>query len=107
MLTRRTALALLLPAATRGKLGRFFGDTRGTAVLLDLRSRRVLAVHRAEVAEQWLAPPGSTLKPLSLWALLELGKLRSTDAYLCPRKLSIRGDAIRIGNVPGHSYRSS
>jgi len=91
MLTRRAALALLVPPVARGALDRYFGETRGTAVLLDLRSRRVVGVHRAEVAEQWLVPPGSTLKPLSLWALLDSGKLRASDVYTCPRKLTIQG----------------
>jgi len=69
-------------------------------VLLDLRSRRVVGVHRAEVAEQWLVPPGSTLKPLSLWALLDSGKLRPTESYLCPHKLSIQGRRLDCSHPP-------
>jgi cell division protein FtsI/penicillin-binding protein 2 len=66
-----------------------FGDGHGTAVLCDLKTRRVTAIHRPDLAGRWLIPPGSTLKPFSLWALIANGKLRPEEEYRCPRKLTI------------------
>jgi cell division protein FtsI/penicillin-binding protein 2 len=43
------------------------------------------------LARRWLARPGSTIKPFSLLALLEAGKLNESDAYVCPRKLTVAG----------------
>src|SRR5437879_8747017 len=80
-LTRRSAIRVLLGAAS----------PHFSAVLLDLRSRRVLHADRADLAAQWLIPPGSTLKPLTLTALLESGKLRAEEKFPCPGKLIIDG----------------
>jgi hypothetical protein len=56
----------------------------GTAALLDLKRRRVLSIQNADVAGRLLCPPGSTLKPLSLLALMDAGKLRAEDEFVCP-----------------------
>ena len=69
----------------------FFESRQGAAVLLDVRSRRVIGVHAAAVAGRFLAPPGSTLKPFVLAALLRSGKLAVTESLLCPGKLTIAG----------------
>jgi len=89
-LTRRSAIGVFLGAAS----------TRFTAVLLDLRNRQVLEVHRADLATQWLIPPGSTLKPLSLTALLESGKLRADEKFPCPGKLIIGGRSFSCTHPP-------
>jgi len=81
-------------------LDRFFADARGTAVLLDLRTHKVLAVHEAELARRWLIPPGSTLKPFSLMALLESGKLRADDQYPCPIKLMLARRSFACSHPP-------
>lgn len=73
---------------------------RYTAVLYDLRTRRVLDVHRPEFSAHWLIPPGSTLKPLSLAALLESGKLRAGEKFLCPRKLIVGGRSFSCTHPP-------
>ena len=80
-ITRRSAIGALLTAAS----------SRFCAVLLDLRTRKVLQVERPDLASQWVIPPGSTLKPLTLTALLETGKLRADEKFSCPGKLIIRG----------------
>lgn len=86
ILTRRSAIGALLGAPSLGT-----APSRAVAVLLDLRTRRVIEAQRADLAARWLIAPGSTLKPLSLAALLESGKLRGDERFLCPRKLVIRG----------------
>ena len=89
-LTRRSAIGVLLGAAS----------TRFSAVLLDLRNRQVLEVHRADLAARWVIPPGSTLKPLSLTALLESGKLRAAEKFPCPGRLIIGGRSYSCTHPP-------
>jgi cell division protein FtsI/penicillin-binding protein 2 len=63
----------------------------GTALLLSIRDRRLRWINGEQQAGQWLAPPGSTMKPLSVLALIELGRLRPGDAYVCPGRLVLNG----------------
>src|SRR3954464_9866202 len=49
---------------------------RGTAVLLDLRSNKIIAAHDLSIATQRLATPGSTVKSFVLLKLLETGKAK-------------------------------
>lgn len=92
---RRQAISVLLGALTRvdakasGSLDRFLGSTRGAAVLVDVRSRRLIAVGGADIAARSLMPPGSTLKPMVLAALLRSGKLSADASFPCPRRLRI------------------
>ena len=59
------------------------------SVVLDFASRRVL---RSEGPVQTvLLPPGSTLKPFVLSALLDSGKLTVSEAIPCPLRLIIAG----------------
>jgi penicillin-binding protein 2 len=94
---RRHAISVLLGALTRidakasGSLDRFLGSARGAAVLVDIHSRGLIAVGGADIAGRSLMPPGSTLKPLVVAALLRSGKLRADASFPCPRRL-------RIGN---------
>ena len=90
-------ISVLLGALTRadakapGSLDPFLGSTRGAAVLVDVRSRRLIAVGGPGIAARSLMPPGSTLKPLVVAALLRSGKLSADASFPCPRRL-------RIGN---------
>jgi cell division protein FtsI/penicillin-binding protein 2 len=52
---------------------------------------RILAWYRLDVAERRLVYPGSAIKPFTLMALLESGKLNSHTALVCRRPLSIAG----------------
>ena len=69
----------------------FFESREGAGVLLDVRSRRTIAMRAAAVADGFLAPPGSTVKPFVLAALLRDGKLSATEAWPCPGRLTIGG----------------
>jgi penicillin-binding protein 2 len=93
---RRELLATLAACAVgraRGSAGLepFFESREGAGVLLDVRSRRTIAMRAAAVADGFLAPPGSTLKPFVLAALLRGGKLSATEAWPCPGRLTIAG----------------
>src|ERR1039458_4403226 len=96
---RRELLAMLSAYAARAvgrarntaSLEPFFESREGAAILLDVRSRRPIAIHAAAVAGRFLAPPGSTLKPFVLAALLRSGKLTATESLPCPGRLTIAG----------------
>jgi len=92
---RRTAIAVLLAGVER-----FFDKTSGTAVLLDVRTRRTLAVHNAAAAERELAQPGSAIKPLVLDALLRTRKLRADETFPCPGALTIAGRQLTCSHPP-------
>lgn len=66
-------------------------DRAGTALLLAVDSGQLLAVSNTKVAAQTLAAPGSAVKPFTLMALLESGKLAVNDRLQCPRRLEIAG----------------
>jgi cell division protein FtsI/penicillin-binding protein 2 len=103
---RRTAVAALLGAgahgiARGGAAGpKLLGAARGAALLLEFRTRRLIAVEGSDFARQGLVPPGSTLKPFSLHALLEAGKIGAGEQFPCPVKLSIAGRSFACSHPP-------
>jgi cell division protein FtsI/penicillin-binding protein 2 len=70
-----------VPRILRGRVG--------TAVVADVASGRVIAAYHPTVAARRLARPGSAFKPFTLLALLQSGKLRSTDSLVCRRSFRI------------------
>jgi penicillin-binding protein A len=92
---RRTALELLtgliLRAGTARSLDRFLPPSSGSALLVDARTRQLIAASGPEIAGRSVLPPGSTLKPFVLAALLNSGRLREGASYLCPGRLRIGG----------------
>jgi cell division protein FtsI/penicillin-binding protein 2 len=104
IMTRRTALAAMLgaaaaPAATTPlSIDAVMQGASGAALLLDIRTRQLLAVHNAAVAGNVVAPPGSTLKPFALAALLKLGKLSAAERYVCPGKLQVGGRSLNCSH---------
>ena len=75
----------------RGTIAQTMAGHRGTAVALDVHSGRVLAVYHANVAAQRVARPGSSIKPFTLLALLQAGKVDAHTALACKRPLTIAG----------------
>lgn len=86
-------------ASTKGIDG-FFDGVHGTAVLVDRKTRRLIAAHAPELAGGSAAPPGSTLKPLVLNALLERGQLRAGDGFPCPGDLRLQGRSFACSHPP-------
>ena len=100
---RRTAIPVLFAGwtwAARRDLSRFFDDGRGAGLLLDIPARRVLGVHRPEAAAAELLPPGSTLKPLVLAALLRRKRISAAESFTCTGKLSIGGRQLNCSHPP-------
>ena len=90
---RREALLWMAGAACAVR-----GDgEEGTAVLVSVPRRKVLAV-RGAAAGGVLLPPGSTLKPLVLSSLLRLGKLTDRETFACPGTLTIAGRQLNCSH---------
>src|SRR5271165_6121773 len=67
---------------------------RGTAVVVDVRTGRVLAAYHATVAARRVVHPGSSIKPFTLLALLEAGKVDANTALVCKRHLAVGGHRL-------------
>ena len=61
----------------------------GTAVVIHVVSGKTLAAYHPETAARRVAPPGSAIKPFTLLALLESGKVNSQTALVCKRPLTV------------------
>lgn len=85
---RRDAVALLLGACARAA-----GDLApgAAALLVDIPTRRLLTVHDEASASRIVVPPGSTVKPIVLAALLRSGKLKPGETFPCPGDMRIDG----------------
>jgi cell division protein FtsI/penicillin-binding protein 2 len=73
-------------------------DADGAAVLVEVAQRRLLAVRNGEAAGRLPMPPGSTLKPLVLGALMKLGKLTAAETFACPLTLTIAGRQLNCSH---------
>ena len=103
LLSRRKLLAMLAAAhAVRSgtNLDACMGGASGSALLVDLATRRTIAAHRPEVAAAELNPPGSTIKPLALAALTAAGKLGVNEGFPCPGRLTIAGQPLPCSHPP-------
>jgi len=60
-------------------------------VVLDVDTGRVLAAHRLDVAARTLAAPGSAVKPFTLLALLESGKVQAEQPVVCRYEVRVAG----------------
>jgi peptidoglycan glycosyltransferase len=70
------------------------------ALLLDVDTVRLLAVANPSIAGRLLLPPGSTLKPLVMAALLAGGKWRTSETFFCPGRLRISGRSFDCVHPP-------
>jgi stage II sporulation protein D len=73
---------------------------RGTAIVIERPAGRILAAHNLTQAGYTGAPPGSTLKPFVIWALLELHRLGASDTLVCPHSLKIAGRDFACTHPP-------
>ena len=63
----------------------------GAAVVIDVDTGKILAEYHPEVAARRLALPGSSLKPFTLFALLQAGKVSPQTTLMCKRPLTLAG----------------
>jgi len=78
-----------LSAALTRSLTQSFGDRTGAGVAAEVSSGKILAAKNLALAGHRLALPGSTLKTFVLYELLESGKLRPEETFVCPIRLMI------------------
>jgi cell division protein FtsI/penicillin-binding protein 2 len=87
-----SVLLLFIPlsplAAVSGRLQRATTEAmrnrQGAAVVLEVETGQILASYRMDVAARRVVPPGSTLKPFTLMALLDAGLVTDKTALICP-----------------------
>jgi cell division protein FtsI/penicillin-binding protein 2 len=88
------SLAQTATPALQSSVARAMAGQHGAAVVLDARSGHVLATYHPQVAARRLAYPGSSIKPFTLLALLEAGKIDAHTALVCKRPLTIAGHKL-------------
>ncbi|MDP9267127.1 MAG: penicillin-binding transpeptidase domain-containing protein [Acidobacteriota bacterium] len=99
--------ALALPCPAQEKLqdavDAAMRPHKGTAVVLDLRANKIIAAHDLDTAARRVATPGSTMKTFVLLKLLETGKAKPSERYVCPRRLRIAGRRLDCAHpdLPG------
>src|SRR5262245_41134253 len=81
-------------AEPRLDLSRAMAGQSGTAIVLDAVSGSLTACTNPEVAARRLAAPGSVIKPFTLLALLESGRITPGTEHVCERKLRIGGKRL-------------
>jgi cell division protein FtsI (penicillin-binding protein 3) len=92
----RTMAGIALGSRVRAESGA--GASSGCALLLDIHTGRMIGFEGGDVARRWLGPPGSTMKPLSLLALLEANKLSGSEEYFCPGRLALNGRSLNCSH---------
>jgi cell division protein FtsI/penicillin-binding protein 2 len=100
---RRHFLPVLIASAARAqdRLGALFEGAHGTGLLIDAATRLPVAIHAPDLASRLLVPPGSTVKPFSIAALMEAGKLRPGDSFRCPGELELDGRNLACSHPAG------
>jgi cell division protein FtsI/penicillin-binding protein 2 len=88
------AMAAPVDAALQRAATEAMAARRGTAVVLEVGSGRLLAAYHLDVAARRVVAPGSSIKPFTLMALLESGKVSGQTALMCKRSLSIAGHKL-------------
>jgi len=91
----QTREAKLQHAVTEAMNGR-----SGAAVVLDVATAHVLAAYRLDVAARRVAYPGSSIKPFTLMALLQSGKLNGHSSLACKRRLQIADHRLDCTHPP-------
>ena len=82
-------LAAAAPAMSRSTV---------SAVVVEVAKRRLIRAQGVPAAQ--LAPPGSTLKPFVLAALLRARKIGAGDSFFCPGNLTIGGRSFACSHPP-------
>lgn len=95
---RRRDLLLRLGGAFLASAAAESAVSGGTALLVSVPNRRLLSAQGEELARRWVSAPGSTMKPLSLLALLDTGKLTDRDEFECPGELALGGRRLNCSH---------
>jgi cell division protein FtsI/penicillin-binding protein 2 len=92
---RRTFLAsLVLPqlaARTQSSIAEIMAPRKGSALLIEVSSGKLVASNRVDSAARRLVHPGSVIKPFVLAALIDSNIVRASTRRKCGRTLRING----------------
>src|SRR5882762_6284332 len=77
------------------------GKREGAALVLEVETGRILASYRMDVAARRVVPPGSTVKPFTLMALMDAGLVTEKTALICPRTNRIGGRKLGCARDSG------
>lgn len=73
-------------------------------VVLDIAGGHLLAAHRLKDAARTLAAPGSTLKPVVLYGLVNAGRWNPTRRIACNRQLAVAGHRLACTHPPAPPF---
>jgi cell division protein FtsI/penicillin-binding protein 2 len=73
-------------------------------IVLDIASGRLLAAHHLNDAARTLAAPGSTLKPLVLYGLVNAGRWNPANRVACNRQLAVAGHRLACTHPPAPPF---
>ena len=93
-LTLETYTSSATQSALHQAVNRAMARSAGTAVVLDVATGKVLAAYHPGTAARRVALPGSAIKPFTLLALLEAGKINQQTALMCNRSLTVTGHRL-------------
>lgn len=88
------SLAFAQNTSLQGAPQTALGSRKGTALVLDVQSGKLLASKNLDLAATRLATPGSTIKPFVLAALLKSPGFNPDARLMCRRKLNIAGHSL-------------
>ena len=69
-------------------------------MVVDVQSGHLLADYHLNVAARRVAHPGSSIKPFTLMALLNAGKVDARTPLVCKRPLSVGGHNLDCSHPP-------
>jgi cell division protein FtsI/penicillin-binding protein 2 len=75
-------------------------------LVIDISSNKLLAAHHPAEAARTLAAPGSTLKPLVLYQLLNASRWNADRRVACDRRLVIAGHRVACSHPAGAPFDS-
>jgi cell division protein FtsI/penicillin-binding protein 2 len=81
--TRNSVLQQVVTHAMAGR--------SGTAVVIEVKTGRILAAYHPDVAARRLVLPGSSIKTFTLMTLLDAGKVNEQTTLMCKRGLTVGG----------------
>lgn len=86
--------------ALEGLIDQQMAGRRGSVVVLDIPSNKIIAAHNLKASGQVVTAPGSVIKPFVLMVLLQSGKTDPAQAVFCRRKLTIAGRRMDCTHSP-------
>lgn len=73
-------------------------------LVLDIASNRILAAHHLDEAAKTLSAPGSALKPILLYQLLEQHRWNADQRVACGGNLTIAGHRLACSHPPAPAF---